>query len=344
MQAIAPNALDRWHEHLALAIRRLRQPDFLAALVDAIHQLVPIESSMISLERKGHAPTLLYERGIAERFREAIIRRYFSRGYLLDPFCLAVEEGLPEGFYTLGEIAPDDFFQSAYYQTYYLGAGAVEDVYYILDLGPTEKLSICLYNGLSASRYSDAQVAALAGLAPPVLEPGPAVLRRPRRPLAEPAGRPRPAPSGSTARLRSRRAHRPRTRGLPPAAQRPLAKSSARLMDISPETVRMHRKNLYTKLEVGSQSELFALFIECLSQGSASAPETQGETPPSNCSASAEPSRRRRSLPMRRVRPMRSKCSRIWMLRLRPIPRRSRNSAGRISPAGSRTCTAISAN
>lgn len=148
MQAIAPNALDRWHEHLALAIRRLRQPDFLAALVDAIHQLVPIESSMISLERKGHAPTLLYERGIAERFREAIIRRYFSRGYLLDPFCLAVEEGLPEGFYTLGEIAPDDFFQSAYYQTYYLGAGAVEDVYYILDLGPTEKLSICLYNGL----------------------------------------------------------------------------------------------------------------------------------------------------------------------------------------------------
>ena len=137
MQAIAPNALDRWHEHLALAIRRLRQPDFLAALVDAIHQLVPIESSMISLERKGHAPTLLYERGIAERFREAIIRRYFSRGYLLDPFCLAVEEGLPEGFYTLGEIAPDDFFQSAYYQTYYLGAGAVEDVYYILDLGPT---------------------------------------------------------------------------------------------------------------------------------------------------------------------------------------------------------------
>ena len=190
MQAIAPNALDRWHEHLALAIRRLRQPDFLAALVDAIHQLVPIESSMISLERKGHAPTLLYERGIAERFREAIIRRYFSRGYLLDPFCLAVEEGLPEGFYTLGEIAPDDFFQSAYYQTYYLGAGAVEDVYYILDLGPTEKLSICLYNGLSASRYSDAQVAALAGLAPPVLElarqfcAGRADPRRTRRPTS----------------------------------------------------------------------------------------------------------------------------------------------------------------
>jgi len=35
-------------------------------------------------------------------------------------------------------------------------------------------------------------------------------------------------------------------------------------MNISPETVRMHRKNLYLKLEVGAQSELFALFIEWL--------------------------------------------------------------------------------
>ncbi|MGF6090428.1 LuxR C-terminal-related transcriptional regulator, partial [Pseudomonas sp. 18173] len=34
-------------------------------------------------------------------------------------------------------------------------------------------------------------------------------------------------------------------------------------MNISPETVRMHRKNVYLKLEVGAQSELlFALFIE----------------------------------------------------------------------------------
>ena len=266
MQAIAPNALDRWHEHLALAIRRLRQPDFLAALVDAIHQLVPIESSMISLERKGHAPTPL-----RARHRRALPRGdhppLLPRGYLLDPFCLAVEEGLPEGFYTLGEIAPDDFFQSAYYQTYYLGAGAVEDVYYILDLGPTEKLSICLYNGLSASRYSDAQVAALAGLAPPVLE------------LARQfcAGRADLSPNPQ-ADLAPRLQEVLRGFGRDVLTDREReachlllsghsAKSSARLMDISPETVRMHRKNLYTKLEVGSQSELFALFIECLSQG-----------------------------------------------------------------------------
>ena len=41
-------------------------------------------------------------------------------------------------------------------------------------------------------------------------------------------------------------------------------KSTASQMSISPETVRMHRKNLYLKLEVGSQSGLFTLFIEWL--------------------------------------------------------------------------------
>jgi DNA-binding CsgD family transcriptional regulator len=46
-------------------------------------------------------------------------------------------------------------------------------------------------------------------------------------------------------------------------------KSAARVVDISAETVRMHRKNLYAKLNVNSQSELFALFIEGLTLSAA---------------------------------------------------------------------------
>ena len=226
MQAIAPNALDRWHEHLALAIRRLRQPTSSPRWSTPSTNWCRSRSSMISLERKGHAPTLLYERGIAERFREAIIRRYFSRGYLLDPFCLAVEEGLPEGFYTLGEIAPDDFFQAPTTRPTTSAPGGGGRLLHPRPR-PTEKLSICLYNGLSASRYSDAGRRPRRP-APPVLElarqfcAGRADLSpNPQADLAR-------APSGSAARLRSRRAHRPRTRGLPPAAQRPLARNPAR--------------------------------------------------------------------------------------------------------------------
>lgn len=72
----------------------------------AIGQLVQVESMMISLECQGRAPQLLYQQGIPELHRAAVLERYFSAGYLLDPFCLAVQSGLAEGFYHLQEIAP----------------------------------------------------------------------------------------------------------------------------------------------------------------------------------------------------------------------------------------------
>ena len=42
------------------------------------------------------------------------------------------------------------------------------------------------------------------------------------------------------------------------------SKSAAKKLDISPDTVQMHRKNMYAKLDLTSQSELFSLFIAAL--------------------------------------------------------------------------------
>jgi len=41
-------------------------------------------------------------------------------------------------------------------------------------------------------------------------------------------------------------------------------KSIAERLSISPETVKLHRKNSYAKLDVSSQAELFHLFIDSL--------------------------------------------------------------------------------
>ncbi|PTU03205.1 helix-turn-helix transcriptional regulator, partial [Pseudomonas sp. HMWF031] len=238
----------------------------------ALAQLVSIESMMISLERKDRAPQLLHQRGIAQEYQVSILDRYFSGGYLLDPFCLAVEQGLAQGFYHLEEIAPDNFFDSDYYKSYYLKAGCSEDSYYIVDTGNDTKISVSLFQGFGGECLQVEQLNLLRAVEPLVRE---FVSEFSQRGLL----RSHEIQSDNDQGLRDDLKHRVQSAfeqfgcDVLTEREREVArmvlrghsvKSTASQMGISPETVRMHRKNLYLKLEVGSQSELFALFIEWL--------------------------------------------------------------------------------
>ncbi|UVJ46504.1 LuxR C-terminal-related transcriptional regulator [Pseudomonas sp. LS1212] len=270
-------ALQAWHGGLALAFMAIDGTAFLEQLAAALSGLTPIESMMISLERKSQPPRLLYEQGIPRVHRDEIINRYFSRGYLLDPFCLAVDNGLAEGFYHLAEIAPDDFFNSEYYKTYYLKSGGAQDSYYIVDLDEQSKISLCMFQGLSASHFSPEQLALLRAVEPMVRE----LLRRfgTAGGLQQMLGRvdanpPDTAPPSSL-NQQIEAAFMNFGCNLLTVREREIAhlilrghsvKSTAQVLEISPETVRMHRKNLYTKLDISSQAELFSLFIDWLTQ------------------------------------------------------------------------------
>jgi DNA-binding CsgD family transcriptional regulator len=249
------------------AFAHIDEPDALRHLASAFGHLVSIESVMISLEHKDRPPQLLYQRGIPEKYRESIIDRYFSGGYLLDPFCLAVEQGLAEGFYHLEEIAPDNFFDSEYYKTYYLKAGSSEDSFYIVDTGHDTKVSVSLFQGFGGESLRAEQLNLLRAVEPLVREFIREFGRRGLRHSAVSEG----GRDDLKQRVQSAFEHfgcdllTEREREVAHMVLRGHSvKSTASQMSISPETVRMHRKNLYLKLEIGSQSELFALFIEWL--------------------------------------------------------------------------------
>lgn len=253
-----------WHESAASALADCGTSAFVGKLIDALCCLVPIESVLICLEQVDAAPALLYEHGIPAQNRKLLLERYFTHGYLLDPFSFAVAKGLPEGFYTLREIAPDDFFASEYYKTYYLGGGSVEDCYLMLELGDRKRISISLYNGVSAKYFTTDQLAILRSLSPLVLE----LCRQHWRDSAPELGDER---IGVDRQLRE--AFMNFGDGMLTTREQEVChlllrghsvKSTARMLAISPETVRMHRKNLYSKLEVSSQAELFSLLIERL--------------------------------------------------------------------------------
>ncbi|MDR6918264.1 DNA-binding CsgD family transcriptional regulator [Pseudomonas sp. 3296] len=265
--ALPFGALHKWHGDMREAFAHVDAPDALHYLASAFGHLVSIESVMISLEHKDRAPQLLYQRGIPEQYRDSIIDRYFSGGYLLDPFCLAVEQGLAEGFYHLEEIAPDNFFDSEYYKTYYLKTGCSEDSFYLIDTGHDSQVSVSLFQGFGGESLRAEQLNLLRAVEPLVRE---FVSEFGRRGLVQSA-----VTESDDLKHRVQSAFENFGCDLLTEREREVAhmvlrghsvKSTASQMSISPETVRMHRKNLYLKLEVGSQSELFALFIEWLRQ------------------------------------------------------------------------------
>ncbi len=272
--ALPFGALHKWHGQMREAFAHVDAPDALADLASALEHLVGIESVMISLEHRDRPPQLLYQRGIAQQYQVSILDRYFSGGYLLDPFCLAVEQGLAQGFYHLEEIAPDDFFDSEYYRTYYLKAGCSEDSYYIVDTGDDTKISVSLFQGFGGECLRGEQLNLLRAVEPLVCEFISEFSQRGMQ-LITAVQRPQDAAAGDNLKQRVQWAFEHFGGNVLTEREREVAhmvlrghsvKSTASELGISPETVRMHRKNLYLKLEVGSQSELFALFIDWLRQ------------------------------------------------------------------------------
>ncbi|MBC9251218.1 helix-turn-helix transcriptional regulator [Pseudomonas alcaligenes] len=266
-------ALRQWHAELQNALVQAESLQALAHLAKALGHLVSVESLMISLERQDQPPQLLYQQGIPEQYRDWIINRYFSGGYLLDPFCLAVESGLAEGFYHLTEIAPDDFFSSEYYKNYYLETGCAEDSYYIVNLDSRSQISVSLFQGMGAQNLAPEQLNLLRAMQPMVRE----VLARFGQHWLQHSAAGEPAEQ-KHAELSQRIQVAFNNFGcdLLTEREREVAhmvlrghsvKSAAYELAISPETVRMHRKNLYLKLGVSSQAELFAQFIDWLRQG-----------------------------------------------------------------------------
>ncbi|WP_218948822.1 hypothetical protein, partial [Citrobacter cronae] len=69
------HALQQWHGALQQAFAHSEGPGALAWLAAAISQLVGAESMLISLERKGLPPQLLYQQGIPDRYHEAVLER-----------------------------------------------------------------------------------------------------------------------------------------------------------------------------------------------------------------------------------------------------------------------------
>ena len=121
-----------WHPALAEAIRELDGPRFAPALARALRQVAPFDHNVVFGYRGEDRPLDLHD-DFGPQKRDIFVSMYQAGPYLLDPFFHASRNNVAPGLYRMRDLAPDRFYQSEYYRSYYVQTGLTEEILATLD-------------------------------------------------------------------------------------------------------------------------------------------------------------------------------------------------------------------
>ncbi len=250
-----------WHRSVGQLVEALDAPDFWTRLVRLLEQYVPFDSWVVLLFSQGR-PQVFAECPGADGGPDPLFQDYLRGLYLLDPFYIASREAPCSGLLRLDDVAPECFEQTDYYQRYFRLNVVADEIQINVQLDGERTL--CLSLG-TRRRFTPEQIALLALVHPWVAGlmrqrlafEGEVQLKRPRR--RSHAGRARLESTaqqmGTPLTARELEVGRLMLSGCS-------SKEIARKLAISAETVKVHRKHMYGKLGIKSQSELFSLFLQ----------------------------------------------------------------------------------
>ncbi len=197
---------------------------------------------------------------------------YQAGPYLLDPF-YHTARGRREGALRMRELAPDRFFSSEYYRTYYVQTGLAEEIGFFVNAGEDITVVLSLMRREQTGIFPPAEFQMLKKVEPLVAN----MVRHYWAGLA-----PR-FDAQLTAGGRSRR-RQDQSEALAPAEavwrdlnltgretaivdlvlQGHSSESIGLKLNISTGTVKVHRRNVYRKLGISSQTQLLSLYLKNL--------------------------------------------------------------------------------
>lgn len=261
-----------WHRSVAQLIEALDKPNFWAQLVRLLNQYVSFDSWVALQFSSRQRPLVFAECPAEDGTPDQLFQDYVKGLYLLDPFYIASREHSQTGLFRLAEVAPEHFELTEYYQRYFRLNVVADEIQFNCQLDADRTL--CLSLG-STQRFSAEQIALLS-----LIQPWVVALLRQRLPfeLLEPDAHldVQPLPLQATDDWRTQlEASVQQSRGAQLTARELdvgrlmlsgcSSKEIARKLEISVETVRVHKKHMYSKLGIKSQSELFSIFLQAQS-------------------------------------------------------------------------------
>ncbi|MCP3687011.1 MAG: helix-turn-helix transcriptional regulator [Gammaproteobacteria bacterium] len=253
---------DRRAESLSKAIDAIGHPDFLPNMIDYLRVDVPFVGVLLLLIDEKNRPMHIYDT-IRTTYR-INLDMYLDGIYQLDPFFTQFCRQKKTSAMLIRDVAPDRFQLTEYYRRYYKNIELRDEMAAFTDLRDGRFLFFSVGRRSSETGFRNSDLKAINRDLPVLAslcrqhfcesysqESMPGYHREERLQFAlERFGEEALSPREHEVAVYILKGHS--------------SKSLAREINISPETVKIHRRNIYRKLSVSSQSELFLNFLNTL--------------------------------------------------------------------------------
>ena len=250
---------------LAETIKSLKKNDFSVFFNRWLRTLANHDNTTVLAYFRDETPQILLTDSETRAVHQNMSHVYLSGAYLLDPFYELHNSGADTNLYRMSDIAPDQFSRNQYFLEYYQRTTIIDEIAFIIWPSPQMSVHVCLGRDVKSKRRFTIREISSTKQVLPIVETlvcehwgnlrfsredhGENVLERMVRLVAETHSINLTKRQAEVALL-VLRGHSSASIGL--------------RLDISPQTVKVFRKQLYRKCNISSQAELFALITPLL--------------------------------------------------------------------------------
>jgi len=230
--------------------------------VELMRTLTTFDHAVVFAYQGDQRPIDLYSTFTVDEY-DVFVSQYLDGPYLLDPFFRAATSARP-GVWRMRDLAPDRFFSSEYFRSYYVKTGLAEEIGFFIPLTDNCLIVLSLMRKESSGVFTSAEFAQIKKTEPVVR----ALVQHfwrdiPRRFEGAKAGRKkRGLEQDLSSRVWSKLNLTSReTAIIELVLQGHSSESIGLKLQIATGTVKVHRRNVYRKLGIASQTQLLSLYL-----------------------------------------------------------------------------------
>lgn len=259
-----------WNDRLAHLISAEGR-DRIDALLQLMSQALRSDEVMLFHFREGAGPDVVEHRA-SSKAREKQIGDYKNGFYLIDPFYLAIERATQAQAISLRDVVDQEEFEtSEFYVRHYNETKLVDELCFVLSDGKKGHILLSFARTVENGRYKKGELDCAKALAPVVL----AALESGWQHLANARGLTPPSPEEVKLHQDLKLARSNFGRSLLTDREFEVAQMMLRgypidliskRLKMAEGTTKVHRRNIYRKLDINSKAELFSLFIDVVGE------------------------------------------------------------------------------